>query len=67
MYASIVAFEAITETGSRCVTTNVASGNTSTRAPNCSRCWGDFSTHRVPPRCHCSTCKTFFKYRYDGV
>ena len=46
-YATIVVSDAVTDTGSRCVTTKVASGNTSTSTGNCSRCCGDLSTHRV--------------------
>jgi hypothetical protein len=64
---TIVASDAVTDTGSRCVTTNVASGKTSTSTGNCSRCCGDFSTHRVPPRWNWQHCSTFFMYRYDDV
>jgi len=49
---------AVIDTGSRWVTTNVASGNVAIRGRNCSRCCGDFNTHRTPPRCHCSTLST---------
>ena len=38
--------ETITDTGSRWVTSTVASGKVVISGPNCSRCWGDFSTHR---------------------
>ena len=43
----MVAIDTVTEAGSRWVTTKVASGNVDTSGPNCSRCWGDLSTHRV--------------------
>ena len=54
MYAIIVAIDAITDTGSRCVTTNGRVGeHARASGPNCSRCWGDFSTQRVAAgRCH---------------
>ena len=54
--------DAVTATGSRWVTTNVASGNVASSGGNCSRCCGDFSTHRVPPRSQVITCSTRFRY-----
>ena len=38
VYVIIVATDAVTETGSRCVTTNVASGNVARSTGNCSMC-----------------------------
>ena len=61
-YASIVIADWITDTGSRCVTANVASGNVASSAGICSRCCGDFSTQRFGPRRNVSTCSTFFMY-----
>ena len=44
----MVAADCTTETGSRWVTTTVASGNVASRGPSCSRCCGDLSTQRSP-------------------
>jgi len=63
VYAIIVAIDTDTDVGSRCVITNVASGNTALSGPNCSRCCGDLRTQRCPPRSRCSTCKTVRRYR----
>ena len=54
--------ETVTATGSRWVTTYVESGKTAESGPNCSRCWGDFRTHRVGPRRNVTTWSTFFMY-----
>ena len=51
----MVTIETVTETGSRWVTTKVASGKVARSVGNCSRCWGDLSTQRVPPRSHWRT------------
>ena len=58
----MVAIDTVTDAGSRWVTTKVASGNVDTSGPNCSRCWGDLSTHRSPPRSHCSTLRMVRRY-----
>ena len=47
-----------TATGSRCVTTTWRPGTRSSSGPNCSRCWGDLSTQRSPPRSHWSAWRT---------
>ena len=59
--------DAVTDTGSRWVTTKVASGKVSTSAGNCSRCWGVLSTQRVPPRSHCSTLRTLRQVGVGGA
>jgi len=57
----MVTIEVVTATGSRWVTTKVASGKTDTSAGNCSRCWGDLRTHRLPPRSHCRAWRIRFR------
>ena len=58
----MVAIDTVTDTGSRWVTTKVASGKVATSGPNCSRCWGDLSTQRLPPRNHWRTFRTVRRY-----
>ena len=56
----IVIADCTTDTGSRCVIANVASGNVASSAGICSRCCGDFNTHVFGPRKYVSTFRTFF-------
>ena len=60
--AVIVAIDATTEAGSRCVTITVASGKVAISAPSCSQCWGLLSTQVRGPRRNVNACKTFFMY-----
>ncbi len=54
--------EAITDTGSRCVSTTVASGNVAINGPSCSMCCGDLRIQRSGPRIHCRAWSTRFMY-----
>ena len=51
-----------TATGSRWVTTMVASGNVVMSGPMFSRCWGHLSTHRSRGWYHWRICSTVFMY-----
>ena len=63
-YAAIVAIDAVTATGSRWVWTMRASGNTVSSGPSCSRCCGDFSSHRSPDgRRNCRTWRSTLRVR----
>src|SRR3954471_10527124 len=67
-YVIIITSDAVTATGSRCVTANVASGKVWRSTGICSRCCGDFNTHRLPcPRCHDKTWRILRRYSYAGL